>query len=181
MANILVVHGSPRKNGNSSLLADAFIEGAREVGNTVARVDVGRLHINPCKACEYCFKHEGACVQKDDMQDLYPLMKGPDTIVYAFPLYTYSYPAQIKLFMDRMFCAVGCPGLFSFRRAALLVTFGDEDPHTADGLVQSFHILADYAHYEVLGEVLVDHVYDKGDIIGNPKLEEARAFGASIR
>lgn len=181
MANILVVHGSPRKGGNSSMLADAFIEGARAAGNQVTRLDVGNLDIHGCLGCEYCFSHEGACVQDDDMQKLYPQMSGKDVIVYAIPMYYYTYPAQIKAFMDRMFCAVGNPGMFSFARTALLVAFEDKDASTADGLVQSFRIAANYCKQEVIGEVLVNNVYEKGAIAGNPGLDRARELGASIR
>ena len=180
MAKILVVHASPRTHGNSAALADAFAEGAHGAGNEVHRIQIGHAHIGGCLACEYCFKHGGACVQQDDMQRYYPLMKECDTVVYAFPLYTYSYPAQVKAFMDRMFCAVGNPGLFGFRQAAILVSFGDEDPHTADGLVRSFEILADYCHYRYLGAVLAHNVYAAGDIAGHPALQQARELGESI-
>lgn len=180
MANVLVVHGSPRKDGNSSMLADAFIEGAEASGNKVTRLDVGNLHINGCMACEYCFSHHGECYQQDAMQELYPQMKGKDIIVYAFPMYYYTYPAQIKAFMDRMFCAVGNPGMFGFKKTALLLCFEDKDITTADGLVQSFRIAANYCKQEIIGEVLVNAVYEKGAIAGNPGLEKARKLGASI-
>ena len=181
MANILVVHGSPRKNGNSSRMADAFIEGAEAAGNKVTRLDVGNLNIHGCNACEYCFAHEGTCCIDDDMQALYPQMKGNDVIVYAIPMYYYTYPAQVKAFMDRMFCAIGNPGMFGFKKTALLLCFEDKDITTADGLVQSFRIAANYCKYENLGEVLVNAVYEKGAIDGNPGLEAARELGASIQ
>lgn len=53
--NILVVHASPRVDGNSSMLADEFMKGAEAVGNTVTRVNVGRAKMCGCMACEYCF------------------------------------------------------------------------------------------------------------------------------
>lgn len=179
MSKILVVHGSPRANGNSQALADAFAEGAREAGNEVMMIDVGRRKIAGCLACEYCFTHEGACVQQDDMQELYPLLRDCDTIVYAIPMYYYTWPAQIKAFMDRMFCGIAKP--FGIERAALLVCFEDKDPSTADGLVQSYRIAVNYCKWENLGEVLVHNVYEKGAIVGNPGLDEARKLGASIR
>ncbi len=178
MAHILVVHGSPRKGGNSQMMADAFAEGAREAGNEVSMVDIGHSKIAGCLACEYCFKHDGECVQKDDMQDLYPLLRECDTLVYAIPMYNYTWPAQIKAFMDRMFCGMAKP--FGVKRTALLCCFEDKDPTTADGLVASYRILARYCKWENLGEVLVNAVYEKGAIAGNPGLEKARQLGASI-
>ncbi len=92
---VVVVHCSPRAKGNSSMLADEFIRGAEEAGNQVTRMDVGRASIHGCMACEYCFSHEGACVQDDDMQQLYPALREADVLVYATPMYFYNLPAQL--------------------------------------------------------------------------------------
>lgn len=51
--NILILTGSPRKNGNSDMLADAFMKGAKEKGHTVNKIEVAKLNINGCKACIY--------------------------------------------------------------------------------------------------------------------------------
>ena len=180
MANILVVHGSPRKGGNSQMMADAFIEGTKQAGNEIRQINVGTAKIGGCLACEYCFTHGGQCVQKDDMQDLYEHLEWCDTVVYAFPLYYYSYPAQIKAFMDRQFCAIG-GRKFAMRKTALLMPFEDKDITTADGLVKSFEIAMNYCHQEILGIVLCNNTYEKGAIAGKPELEECRALGASIK
>lgn len=178
MASILVVHGSPRKNGNSQLLADAFIEGAREAGHNVMEEDLGIREIAGCKACNYCMTHEGRCVQDDDMQNIYPLLRGADILVFATPLYFYSWPAQIKAFLDRMFCGIANP--FKVSKSALLLVFEDSDITTANGLVESYRTAARYCKWENLGEVLVNDVYEYGAIAGNPGLDRARELGASI-
>ena len=180
MANILVVHGSPRKDGNSQIMADAFIEGAREAGNEIRVAHVGNAKINGCLGCEYCFTHGGECCQKDDMQNFYGDLEWADTVVYAFPLYYYSYPAQIKAFMDRQFCAIG-GRKFAMKRAAMLVPFEDKDITTADGLVKSFEIAMNYSHQEILGIVLCNNSYEKGAVNGKPAIEECRKLGASIK
>ena len=178
--NILIVTGSPRAGGNTDMLADAFEEGARSVGNEVRRIAAGRAKIGGCRGCEYCFSHEGACVQQDDMQQFYPDLRWADIIVYAFPLYFYSYPAQIKAFMDRLFCQAG-GNSFNIRKTALLLCFEDAHKERADGLIQSFRIVSDYCKQEIVGEVIVNGVYEKGAIAGNPGLDEARALGASLK
>lgn len=178
MSKILVVHCSPRKNGNSSMLADEFIKGARQAGNEVERIDVGRDDISGCMACEYCFTHDGECVQKDDMQNYYPLLRECDTLVWATPMYFYNFPAQLRAFQDRMFCQMGKP--FGIKKTALLLCFEDSDMSRADPSVQSYRVCADYCKLENLGEVLVNNVYEKGAIEGNPGLKEAYDLGASI-
>lgn len=177
--NILVVTGSPRVGGNSDALADSFIEGAKTAGNEVRRIDAGRAKIAGCIACEYCFAHEGTCCQQDDMQNFYPDLHWADMIVYAFPMYYYTYPAQIKAFMDRMFCGMAKP--FGITKTALLLCFEDKDASTSDGLVQSYRTASAYCKQEIMGEVIVNSVYEKGAIAGNPGLEQARALGASLK
>lgn len=79
---ILVLNGSPRKNGNTARLVQAFERGAKEAGHSVKIENVALKKINGCKACEYCHEKEKAvCVQKDDMQDIYPKIKEADMLV----------------------------------------------------------------------------------------------------
>ena len=180
MANVLVVVGSPRKGGNSQIMADTFAEGAREAGNEVRIINAGTAKINGCLGCEYCFKNGGQCCQQDDMQDMYNDLEWAEVVVYAFPMYYYSYPAQIKAFMDRQFCAIG-GRKFPHTKVALLMPFEDKDITTADGLVKSFEIAMNYCHKEIIGMVLCNNSYEKGAVNGKPQLEECRKLGASIQ
>ena len=177
--NILVVTGSPRKNGNSDMFADAFIEGAQSAGNEIRRIDAGRAAIGPCLACEYCLENNGRCVQDDDMTAFYEDLEWAELIVYAIPMYFYTYPAQIKAFMDRQFCALG-GRKFGLKKAAMLLVFEDKDISTADGLVQSFNIAMNYCNLEVLDIIIQNGTYEAGAIAGKPGLECAREFGASL-
>ncbi len=180
MSKILVVHASPRSGGNSSILADHFIEGAKAGGHEVRRINVGNANIGGCKGCMYCFKNEGVCVQEDDYPAYEEDMAWCDTIVYAFPLYFYSYPAQLKAFMDREFCMAAKPGKYGFRRSALLMTMEDKDISTADGLLLSFDICMNYCKQEVPFKLVVNNVFEKGAIEGNPKLQEAYELGRAL-
>ena len=69
--NILILSGSPRKNGNTDLLVEAFAKGASEKHH-VEVVSVHDYTVHPCMGCNACFSSEGnACVQKDDMPELF--------------------------------------------------------------------------------------------------------------
>ena len=93
---ILLLSGSPRKNGNSSAMADAFTAGAQSAGHEVVRFDVGRMDIAGCQGCEYCHvQGEGQCVQQDDMQDIYPHLADCDMIVFASAVYYWTLTAQM--------------------------------------------------------------------------------------
>lgn len=101
---ILILSGSPRKGGNSDLLCDAFLKGAKEAGHEVEKIRVSEKKIGYCKACYYCTKHDGACVIQDDMADVMQKIIDADVLVLASPVYFYSIDAQLKALIDRTVC-----------------------------------------------------------------------------
>lgn len=175
---IVVFTGSPRKNGNTDLLAEAFIDGAEESGNEVTRFDVARMEIHGCKDCKYCFKNDGKCRQDDDMQKIYPSLRECDVLVFASPIYWFDISAQIKSAIDRMFCAVGKP--FPIKESALLLVCGDSNLAVADGAIKTYQLIADYLKWKDLGIVLQGGANDKGEIAGKEGLEKARELGETI-
>jgi multimeric flavodoxin WrbA len=97
---VIGIYGSPRKAGNTDLMLDAFLEGAEAAGGEASRLYVRDLEIRGCLGCGYCDK-AGTCIQKDDMQQVYPLLEEAQGIVVASPVYFYSVTAQLKLLIDR--------------------------------------------------------------------------------
>ncbi len=97
---ILILKGSPREKGNSSVLAEQVSAGAQEAGADVESIYLHSLDIRACDACEEC-AGTGMCVIKDDMQSLYPKIANADAIVLASPVYWFTISAQLKLCIDR--------------------------------------------------------------------------------
>ncbi|MCD6319473.1 MAG: flavodoxin family protein [Candidatus Desulfofervidaceae bacterium] len=97
---LLAIYGSPRIQGNSELLLDNFLEGAKASGCRITRLYVRDLNIFPCTACGECEK-TGYCPLQDDMQIVYPLLLDTDALVVATPVYFYGVPAQLKALIDR--------------------------------------------------------------------------------
>ncbi|MBE0583696.1 MAG: flavodoxin family protein [Desulfofustis sp.] len=98
---ILVILGSPRKNGNSEAAARLICS---SLDNTLAETEYVRLvthKISPCIACGGCEK-TGMCIVKDDMIDLYDKIDLADIILLASPTYFYGVSAQLKAFIDRI-------------------------------------------------------------------------------
>lgn len=101
---ILVLSGSPRKTGKTGQMVAAFKDGAESAGHEVVIHDVGRMKIGGCLACEYCHtKGEGTCIQKDDMQKIYPDLYSADAIVFASPIYYFTMTAQIEDAIQRFY------------------------------------------------------------------------------
>lgn len=98
---VLILAGSPRKNGNSAALCRAFARGAEESGHQVEMVFLRDRKIGYCLACYHCKKSGGICIIKDDMADILDKMNAADVIVMASPVYFYSVDAQIKALIDR--------------------------------------------------------------------------------
>ena len=83
---IVVLTGSPRKNGNSAYLAEQFIKGAEEKGHEVFRFDCAFKQVEPCRACNRCGM-DGPCIFNDDFQELRPHLIDADMVVFATPMY----------------------------------------------------------------------------------------------
>ena len=101
---ILLLRASPRKDGATNRLADAFVSGARSVGAEVEDVNLCEKNISYCKGCYACAsKRSQGCVIADDMQGLLGKLKACDVLVCFSPVYFYGMSAQLKTFFDRCF------------------------------------------------------------------------------
>jgi multimeric flavodoxin WrbA len=100
----IILHGSPRKNGNSDTLAKYFIDGFISSGdNESLDFYINDLNISPCQGCLSCktaLNHN--CAIKDDMQQIKSAFIEANIIVFATPMYWGYMTSQLKKVMDRM-------------------------------------------------------------------------------
>lgn len=99
---IIAIVSSPRK-GNSEILVDQFIAGAKSVGHEAEKICLREKNIHYCLGCGYCMNSGGVCTQKDDMTDILLKMHKSDVIVLSTPVYKSCMCAQLKTLIDRMF------------------------------------------------------------------------------
>jgi multimeric flavodoxin WrbA len=99
---VLVLSGSARKGGNSDMLCDQFILGAKEAGHQAEKIFLNGKKINFCKGCEDC-QESGECVQKDDMAGILEKMVAADVVVMATPVYFHTMNGQMKTLIDRTY------------------------------------------------------------------------------
>lgn len=122
---ILVLNGSPRPNGNTAKMVAAFREGAESVGSDVTVVEVCKKEIHGCIACEYCHTQgNGKCVQKDDMIEIYDVLKDVDMLVLASPIYYHGISGQLKCVIDRFYSAAYPTGPKKLKKAAMFLNSG---------------------------------------------------------
>lgn len=134
---ILVLNGSPRHNGNTAKLIDAFNRGAIEKGHQVNIVDVCDKDIHGCTGCEYCHtKGKGTCIQKDDMSEIYDNLKSSEMLVLASPIYYHGLSGQLKCAIDRFYAVAYPVKPPLLKKIALVVSSGAGNVY--DGVIYAY-------------------------------------------
>jgi len=179
---IVILNGSPRRNGNTSALVKRFTAGAESAGNTVTEFFLDAMKINGCKGC-FGGRSSRACpcVQRDDMSQIYPAVKDCDVIVLATPLYYWNMSGQIRTAVDRLFALEeGDGNLLRGHGRACALLMAAEGNGFDDVLLYFNHLMA-HLQWNNLGAVLAGGNGDVGDIAGKPELEQAYELGKSIQ
>lgn len=128
--NILVLFGSPKKNGNTARATGALMKGFRKT-DTVEIVHLYDLMPVPCNACGYCKASDGC--SKKDLEVFWQKYENADAVVIATPIYNLSYPAPMKALFDRSqrfyeahFKRDVSESFVKPKKAVILVTAGDD-------------------------------------------------------
>lgn len=129
---IVILQGSPNKNGSTAILAESFKKGAEEAGHSVKRFDVAAMDIKPCGGCAAC-GYEGPCVLKDGNAEIRTAVLDADMLVFATPLYYYAMSAQLKTVIDR-FCSYNSSITRKHMKSALLAVAWNSDGWTFEAL-----------------------------------------------
>ena len=177
---IVVITGSPRKNGNSFAMTDAFIKAAEGKGHTVTRFDAALKKVGGCHACETCFSTGKACTFDDDFNTIVPAILKADTIVFTMPVYWYSIPAQIKGVIDRIFSLVVGGKDIAGKECALITCCEEEDMSVMDGVRIPIERMCALNKWKMVGEVLIPGVLNAGDIEKTDGCKKAAALADVI-
>lgn len=178
---IVILNGSPRKAGNTAALTAEFTRGAKEAGNTVKEFFLNEMDIHGCRGCFGGHStRECPCVQSDDMNQIYPLVKECDVIVLATPLYYWNMSGQIRTAVDRLFALEeGGENLLRGHGRACALLMAAEG-HGFEDVVLYYDHLMEHLKWKNLGHVLAGGNANAGDIKGKPELQKAYALGKSI-
>jgi multimeric flavodoxin WrbA len=180
---VLVLKGSPREKGNSSILADRVAAGAEAAGARVESFFLHDMDIKPCDDCEACHK-TGECVISDDMQILYPKLRDADGIVVASPIYYFTVSAQTKLCIDRWYALEDddARSALAGKKLAVVLTYGNSDA-VASGVVNAIHTFQDMCRHikmDIAG-IVYGCASDEGDVLKNEKLlQQAYRLGQKL-
>lgn len=159
MKKLLMVNGSPRKNGSDTVVCNAVADMAKRFDYESEIVYVNDLDIRGCQACMAC-KSTGRCVQKDPMNEMIDRIRGSDMVLFATPIYFGAETAQMKTFIDRLYPmfkeAGSVPDVGKLSKASIVVTCGTPDGHMTYGNVISryMHVLKSMGIIDVSGAVI---------------------------
>lgn len=188
---VLGLSSSPRRDGNSRLLADAALEGVREAGHSAELVHLDD-HVGAfLRDCRLCRSSEGYCTIDDGFDAMFREKFLPaDGVVFATPIYWYGVSGQLKTFFDRMFCYIAASHPESQKIASDLVgkklalVLSSEESYTGASL-GVLHEIQEYARYthspfvssvQGIGNKRGDVLRDPGDPTGRARELGRRLF-----
>ncbi len=181
---VVVLLGSPRRKGNSAILAAQIAKGAKSAGAKVEMIFLHGLNIAPCRACYACQKRGSkGCSINDAMQEVYPKLLEANAWVIASPVYWFTMSAQTKLFMDRCFALPAyAKEPFAGKRVAIAMSYGDADPFSSGcvNALRTFQDAFNYTKAKIIGMVY-GSAFGAGEIRANEALlKEAEKLGKDL-
>lgn len=175
---ILVLHGSARKHGNTGVLSDAFLRGAADGGHRGEKIELKDLDIRDCLGCGLCRENGGTCVQKDDMQKIYAKMLRADVVVLASPVYFYTWPSMMKRLIDRTFAI---EKQLTHKKFYLISAGAAPDGAHMQTMLDSFHQYVDCFPDSTEGGIVFGYGTNvPGGVTNTPAMAQAHEMGKNI-
>jgi multimeric flavodoxin WrbA len=188
MIKVLGLLGSARKGGNTDLLLESVIKGAKSAGADIEMVRLSDLKIAPCLNCGGCNK-EGICVQKDDMQALFEKLLNYDIVLLASPIYFMGVSAWTKAMIDRTqalwvrkYRLNKLPNKpRNQRKGVFIAVSGMKKTTVFDGALLTVKSFFATIHVTYLGDLVFSGIDAKGDIIKHPSaLADGQRIGEKL-
>lgn len=174
---IVILSASPRKQGNSDILCDEFLKGAKEAGHQVEKIFLANKEINYCSGCGVCnITHK--CVQKDDMEEILGKLLEANVIVMASPVYFYTINAQMKALIDRI-----VPQYTNLKNKEFyfIITAADKNLQMMERSIECFRgLLACLDNSQEKGIVYGVGAWQKGEIKQTRAMKEAYDMGKNV-
>lgn len=172
---IVVLTGSPRRNGNTNHLVGQFIKGAEEAGHEVYRFDCAQRKVSSCIACNRCGMN-GQCIFSDDFEELRPHLVAADMVVFATPMYYFGFSSQLKAVIDRFYALNGqIKG--NVKQSALLMAYADTAPEETEPMLSHYHTLLRYLGWKDRGTVVAAGMWPTGAVNGTEYSQQAYELG----
>ena len=183
---VLGIMGSPRIRGNTDLLLDEALKGARNHGAQVEKIIVDKLKVSPCREYYGCLR-DGDCVIRDDMDGIYSKLLDSDAVIVASPIFFYGLTAQLKALIDRCqalwarkyILKQDLPG--SGRKGVFIAVGATRGKKLFDGAILTVKYFFEAIGVKYVDELLVTGVDKRGEIEEHPTaLSDAFELGKRL-
>lgn len=176
---ITILFGSPHMDGTTNVLTENFIKGAQEAGHEVTRLDLARMKLAPCLACDYCSRTHNGCIQKDDITIVEKAVKEADVVVMVTPVYYYGMSAQLKIAIDRFYYFSG--ELHNPPKKSVLLAACADGESGMVPLTVHYDVLYKYLKWNDAGRVLACNCWTKQDLDKTDYPQQAYELGKTIQ
>ncbi len=169
---VLGIMGSPRIKGNTDLLLNEALKGARSQRAETEKIIVDKLKISPCREYYGCLR-DGNCTIRDDMDAIYPKLLSADAIIVAYPIFFYALSAQLKALINR------CQALWASkyvlknlnvpkRKGAFIAVGATRGAKLFEGPILTVKYFFKVINVEYVDELLIRGVDKRGEIKEHP-------------
>lgn len=175
---VLGILGSPRLGGNSDILLEQALTGARDAGGETEKIVLAKKKISGCLNCEKC-NEAGACAIQDDMPEIHKKILEADAVIHSVPVYFWAMTSQMKAYLDR-WCAFFDANWrwhktyfpkMKGKRIGLITVCGDPNVSTADPIVHSFKTTCQFSGLNFFGLVQASAAM-KGEIASDAEIKK---------
>lgn len=189
MKKIVILKGSPRKNGNTNSLLLPFCEELKSQGAEYVEFDLSSMKIDPCIACRGCQRNWSifGCTRKDDLQKVFDAIMDSDMIILATPIYSWFCTTPMKTALDRLVYGMNKyygkekgPALWEGKSLAMVVTCGYRPERGADLFEEAMRRYCKHSRLTYLGMICERHMGYETVFMDEKKEENARMFARSI-
>ncbi|MBA7620137.1 hypothetical protein ES703_27481 [subsurface metagenome] len=179
---VLALIGSPRKQGNTDIMADEVLEGAKTAGATTLKIYLDDYQVRPIAEVADNTRQRDDPRRDDDFPLLLERFLSADIIVWSTPVYWQGPSAQMKCFLDRVSSYFNHPEYvdrFRGKGHIVLCAFGRPEQGHGDWVTKPMKLTVDVLHGIYLGDVCAS-VYQKGKVRQMPEvLEACRKLGTN--
>ena len=174
---VLGIICSARKGGNTEILVQEALEGAKETGANVELLKIHEMKIAPCDGCMTCHQ-SGECRIKDDMQKVYEKLLAADGIILGSPVYFWSISGQAKTLMDRTYALRYPHHKLKNKVGGAIVVAGRRGSVSALSVINNFFLGHDML---VTGLGIVGYGTKKGEVREDEHaIKSARSLGTQV-
>ncbi|MBA2846682.1 multimeric flavodoxin WrbA [Methanococcus maripaludis] len=179
---VVAINGSPKKQGNTALLINKILDGAKSNGAEIIQYDIDKMNVNGCKGCMHC-RSEFKCAQKDDMAEILENLKEADVLVIGSPIYMWQVTGQAKIFLDRLYPVVNAdfsPRLSNIKTATVYVQANPDESAFAP-YIENTNSMLNFLGLNVVESIVNGGVGAPGDVLNHEDtLEQAFNIGKKL-